>query len=54
MHISVDTHIFDVFKGDTQYVAEGVHVPVVTQASTLEKLIQNIRNALSLHFEEVT
>jgi predicted RNase H-like HicB family nuclease len=43
---------FSVSKGDDLYVAEGVNVPVVTQAKTLDELAENIREALALHFED--
>jgi predicted RNase H-like HicB family nuclease len=43
---------FNVSKGDDLYIAEGVHVPVVTQARTLDELTQNIREALALHLED--
>ncbi len=42
---------FTISKGDEYYVAEGVNVPVVTQARTLDELTQNIREALAVQFE---
>ena len=41
---------FQVSKGDTYYVAEGVSVPIVTQAKTLDELKTNIEEAVELHF----
>ena len=42
---------FQVSKGDKQYVAQGVDVPIVTQAKTLDELAINIREAAELYFE---
>lgn len=42
---------FTISKGDTHYIAEGVNIPVVTQAATLDELTANIREALALHLE---
>ena len=39
------------FRGDRQYVAECLDLPVVTQAPTLDELAENIREAISLHLE---
>lgn len=38
-----------IFKGDEQYVAECLDLPVVTQAKTLDELTANVREAISLH-----
>jgi predicted RNase H-like HicB family nuclease len=38
-------------KGDDQFVAECLDLPVVTQAPTLDKLTENIREAISLHLD---
>jgi predicted RNase H-like HicB family nuclease len=38
-------------KGDRQFVAECLDVPVVTQAATLDELAVNIREAIGLHLE---
>lgn len=40
-----------VTKGDNQYVAECLDLPVVTQAKTLDELVKNINEALALYFE---
>jgi predicted RNase H-like HicB family nuclease len=40
-----------IFKGDRQYVAECLDLPVVTQAPTLDELATNIQEAVSLHLE---
>jgi len=42
---------FQVYKGDKQYVASGVDLPIVTQAKTLDKLVQNLKEAVALHLE---
>ncbi len=38
-------------KGDRQFVAECLDLPVVTQAPTLDELAINIREAIGLHLE---
>ena len=40
-----------VSRGDKQYVAECLDLPVVTQAATLDQLAINIHEAISLHLE---
>jgi predicted RNase H-like HicB family nuclease len=40
-----------IFRGERQYVAECLDLPVVTQASTLDDLAVNIREAIALHLE---
>ena len=40
-----------IFRGDRQYVAECLDLPVVTQAPTLDELAGNIREAVSLHLD---
>lgn len=46
-------HVIKVYinKGDKQYVAECVDIPVVTQGKTLDETIENLKEAISLHFE---
>ena len=39
------------FRGDSQYVAECLDLPVVTQAPTLDELAENIREAVGLQLE---
>jgi predicted RNase H-like HicB family nuclease len=38
-------------RGDHQFVAECLDLPVVTQAPTLDELAVNIREAIGLHLE---
>lgn len=38
-------------RGEQQFVAECLDLPVVTQAPTLDELTENIREAISLHLE---
>ena len=38
-------------KGERQFVAECLNLPVVTQAATLDELAFNIREAIGLHLE---
>ena len=40
-----------IFRGDKQYVAECLDLPVVTEATTLDELTTNIREAIALHLE---
>ena len=40
-----------IFRGESQYVAECLDLPVVTEASTLDELAVNIREAIALHLE---
>jgi predicted RNase H-like HicB family nuclease len=39
---------FHVYKGDTYYVAEGVDLPIVTQAKSLDELAKNVEEAVAL------
>ena len=47
----VETIHFHVSRGDDQYVAEAVEAGIVTQATTLDLLTENIREATELHFD---
>lgn len=38
-------------KGDKQYVAECLDLPVVTEAPTLDELTANIQEAIALHLD---
>ena len=40
-----------IFRGEKQYVAECLDLPVVTEAPTLDELTVNIREAIALHLE---
>ncbi len=40
-----------IFRGEKQYVAECLDLPVVTEAPTLDQLTVNIREAIALHLE---
>lgn len=42
---------FHIFKGEKYYIAEGIDLPIVTQGKTLDALVKNIREAVSLHLE---
>jgi predicted RNase H-like HicB family nuclease len=37
-----------IFKGEKQYVAECLDLPVVTQGKTLDEVTENLREAISL------
>jgi predicted RNase H-like HicB family nuclease len=43
---------FHVHKGEGQYVAEGIDLPIITQAYTLDELAKNIEEAVALHLED--
>ena len=43
---------FHIQKGETQYVATGVELPIVTQGHTLDDLMNNIREAVELQLED--
>jgi predicted RNase H-like HicB family nuclease len=38
-------------RGERQFVAECLDLPVITQAPTLDELATNIREAIGLHLE---
>jgi len=38
-----------IFKGEKQYVAEGLDLPVVSQGKTLDEVTGNLREAIGLH-----
>lgn len=38
-------------RGDEQYVAECLEIPVVTQGITLDDVIANLQEAVALHLE---
>lgn len=40
-----------IFRGENQYVAECLDLPVVTQAKTLDELAARIRQAIALRLE---
>jgi len=40
-----------IYKGEKYYIAEGVDLPIVTQAKTLDELVKNIKEAVELNLE---
>lgn len=40
---------FHVYKSDSQYVAEGADLAIVTQGRTLDELMSNLKEAIELH-----
>ena len=42
---------FSISRGDGQYVATGIDLPVVTQGKTLDELIENLKEAVALQLE---
>ncbi|MBM4176135.1 MAG: type II toxin-antitoxin system HicB family antitoxin [Ignavibacteria bacterium] len=43
---------FHIFKGEQQYVAEGLNVPIVTQGKSLDELVNNIKETVQLFLED--
>lgn len=42
---------FHIYKGESQYIAEGIGIPVVTEGKTLDELAANIEEAVGLALE---
>ena len=42
---------FKIHKGENYYIGECVDLPIVTQGKTLDEVVANIKEALSLHLE---
>jgi Domain of unknown function (DUF1902) len=42
---------FKISNNDGVYVAEGIDVAIVTEASNFDQLVKNISEAVTLHFE---
>lgn len=42
---------FHVYRSDDHYVAEYAELPIVTQATTLDEIAENVREATALHLE---
>jgi len=42
---------FRIFKGKQYYIAECSDLPIVTQGKTIDEVVANIKEALSLHLE---
>jgi len=42
---------FKVYRGEKYYVAECIDLPIVTQGKTLDEVVENIKEAMSLHLE---
>ncbi|MBI2644646.1 type II toxin-antitoxin system HicB family antitoxin [Candidatus Uhrbacteria bacterium] len=43
---------FKITKGDSQYVAESIDLPIVTQGKTLDEVAINIQEAVELHLQD--
>lgn len=42
-----------IYPGDEEgYVAECIHLAIVTQGKTLDEAVQNLRQAIQLHLED--
>ncbi len=50
MHRTIEVSIYPGEEG--WYVAEAVHLPVVTQGRSYYETVTNLREALSLHLED--
>ena len=42
---------FRVYKGEKYYVGEGVDLSIVTQGGTIDEVVSNLQEALTLHLE---
>jgi len=42
-----------IYKGEKYYVAECFDLPVVTQGKTLDEVVENVKEAISLHLEDL-
>ncbi len=42
---------FRIYRGEKYYVAECMDLPIVTQGKTLDEVVKNIGEAISLHLE---
>lgn len=40
------------YKGEKQFVAECIEIPVVTQGRTIDETLGNLQEAVSLHLED--
>lgn len=43
---------FHITREYEQYVAEGIEAAIVTQAETMDELLNSVREAVELHFDE--
>jgi predicted RNase H-like HicB family nuclease len=46
-----DTLHFVVYRGEKVYVAEGVDLAAVTQGSTLDEVLENVKEVVALYLE---
>lgn len=46
-------HFFIENAEEGGYIARAVNYPIFTQGETLDELVQNIKEATELHFEEI-
>ena len=42
---------FRIYRGEKYYIAECMDLPIVTQGKTLDEVVENIGEAISLHLE---
>jgi len=43
---------FRIYKGERYYIGESTDLPIVTQGETLDEVVANIKEALTLHLED--
>jgi predicted RNase H-like HicB family nuclease len=44
-----NTIYIQIYKGENQYVAEGLNLSVVTQGKDLDEVVANLKEAIELH-----
>ena len=42
---------FRIYRGEEQYVVEGIDLPIVTQGVSLDEAVSNLKEALLLHLD---
>ena len=42
---------FKIYKGEDQYVGEGIDLPIVTQGKSIDEVVLRLNEALQLHLE---
>jgi predicted RNase H-like HicB family nuclease len=42
---------FKIYKGEDQYVGEGIDLPIVTQGKSIDEVVSRLNEALQLHLE---
>ncbi|MBI2450989.1 MAG: type II toxin-antitoxin system HicB family antitoxin [Parcubacteria group bacterium] len=42
---------FKIYKGEKYYIGESIDLPIITRGRTIDEVVSNIKEALSLHLE---